>query len=36
MIGLHIQTYNYGIEEVRFEHQALIKELFNRYHIFWI
>jgi len=28
MIDLHFQTYNYGIEEVRFRHQALIKKLF--------
>jgi len=26
MIGLHFQTYNYGIEEVRFQHQDLIKK----------
>ena len=28
--------YRYGIEEVRFQQHALIEELFNGYHIFWI
>jgi len=36
LTGLHFQTYTYGIEEVRFQQHALIKELFNGYHIFWI